>query len=261
MLHSPAFTTTLTLTVHSHILILISETRDSSSISYRLHILPSISMLYATTTPEPPPPSFAIPPTRSVISTAVSHTLLHHGGSVSTFGSALHSSLLARQPTASTPASEPHPVPFFGGLDIRALKSSEWLCAALSYDRDLYVWGSGVPGAGIVSTEVEDRIACLPQRGADEGEMVKLVDIEGKDIADFGVGDGHLVVLTRDEKPEVWVCGRNVEGQLGIGGGGKFEAEWVRVDDSVWGGDTVLGVYAGGWGTLAVSHKDTSVEG
>ena len=84
------------------------------------------------------------------------------------------------------------------------------------------MWG-GEPGAG-----GEEKITCLPNRDDEEEEKVKLVDIEGLDVLDVGVGDGHMIALTGDG--EVWVCGRGTEGQLGLGGERSFEAEWKKVE-------------------------------
>lgn len=159
-----------------------------------------------------------------------------------TLGSPLHPHLLARNPTTKTPATEPHLIPFFGGLPIRKICAGAWICAALSQDNDLYVWG-GEPGVG------DQRMDCLPERGAEEEEMVKLVDIEGLDVSDVGVGDGHMIALTQDGR--VWVCGRGDEGQLGLGSSIRFSGGWQKVEGE-WKGGKVVAVAAGGWGSWVV---------
>ena len=93
---------------------------------------------------------------------------------------------------------------------------------------------------------------CLPNRGAEEEEMVKLVDIEGMDVLDVGVGDGHIITLTEDGG--VWVCGRGEMGQLGLGRESRFETGWKKVVPS-WGKGKVVGVKAGGWGSWVLVKK------
>ncbi|KAL9636997.1 MAG: hypothetical protein Q9164_002485 [Protoblastenia rupestris] len=164
----------------------------------------------------------------------IDHTLL-------TFGSPLHPALLGRTPTTATLATEPHPVSFLGGLPIRKIAANGWLGAALSMDRDVYIWG-GRAGD-------HDRLSALPDPGASEGEEVKLVDIDGGvDIADIAIGMGHLVALTTDG--EVWVCGDGERGQLGLGEGAKgFEANWVMTPSPWTERGRLINVEAGGWGS------------
>ncbi|KAL9100207.1 MAG: hypothetical protein Q9163_004390 [Psora crenata] len=173
----------------------------------------------------------------SFIALLADHTLL-------TFGSPLHPSLLARTPTPATIASEPHHVSFLGGVAIRKIASSGWIGAALSMDRDLYIWGGRVGEP--------NRISALPDAGADECEQVKLVDINGgADILDVAVAMAHISVLTVDG--EIWVCGNGEYGQLGLGEGRRgFETEWLKVQGPWEGRDKDLSVEAGGWGTLVV---------
>ena len=152
-----------------------------------------------------------------------------------TFGSALHPQTLGRTPTPSSPAEKPDPVPFLGGIPIRKIAVGGWIGAAVSEDRDLYVWG-GKAGEW-------KKIKALP-KSSDE-EEVRLVDISGGvDVVDVGVGSGHMIALTSDG--EVWVTGEGEYGQLGTGRK-VFEESWVRVSESWERSRKVLSVGCGVW--------------
>ncbi|KAL9125064.1 MAG: hypothetical protein Q9217_005681 [Psora testacea] len=174
-------------------------------------------------------------------STATSFTALLTDHTLLSFGSPLHPLLLARTPTPATIATEPHLIRFLGGVSICTIATSGWLGAALSTERDLYIWG-GRPGD-------PNHISALPDLGAGEDEEVKLVDINGGvDIADIAVGMGHLIALTVDG--EVWVCGDSEHGQLGLGAGRTvFEADWTKVQGIWEGSGKLVSVDAGGWGS------------
>ena len=177
-------------------------------------------------------------PVLALQASATSFTaLLAEDRSVCTFGSALHPELLARTPTASMPADAPHPVEFLGGIPIQKIVTCEWLGAALSIDRDLYLWG-GRRGEA-------ERVAALP----DSGEDVKLVDIMGGDILDVAIGMGHVMVLTAEG--EIWGCGDNDYGQLGLENTDEsFLKEWTKIP-KVWEEKgRVISVMAGGWGSF-----------
>lgn len=162
---------------------------------------------------------------------ANSLVLLLQDGSVWSTGSALQSTLLGRMPSSSHPASRPHMIPFLGGIPIKKVVAGGWLCAALSVDRDLYIWG-GRPGD-------QGQIEAL---STGDDDMVRLVDIHGQDILDVGVGSGHILVLTTQH--ELWTCGDNQYGQLGLDSHEDFFARWTKVP---WQGQKIRGIYAGGW--------------
>ena len=135
-----------------------------------------------------------------------------------TFGSALHPQVLGRNPTLSTPANIPAPIPFLGGIPIRKIAAGGWLAAALSEDKDLYIWGGQASEA--------QKISALPDLAAEE--EVKLVDIDGGvDVIDVGVGSGHIVALT--QKGDLWTIGEGAYGQLGTGHK-NFEENWVKIE-------------------------------
>lgn len=184
------------------------------------------------------PPTSTLPIFSSIVSlfaAATSFTALTSSGDVLTFGSALHPQTLGRSPMPANPANVPSPIPFLGGIPIRKVLVGGWIGAAVSEDRDLYVWGGQAGEA--------QRINALPKLSAEE--EVKLVDIDGGvDIADVGVGSGHIVALTREG--QVWVTGDSECGQLGTGSK-VFEEDWVRVRGEWEGRGKVIKVGCGVW--------------
>ncbi len=204
--------------------------------------------------PHAPNPSFTklpLPPyLTSSISTLVSNftnfTLLAASGDVYTWGDPRHSSL-GRIPTPSSSATSPHLVDFLGGIRIRKIASGRWITAALSYDNDLYLWG-GRPGEKYRIKSLPD----LSRREDDEAE-VKLVDIDGGvDVADVGVGDGHVVALCGDGR--VFAVGRGENGQLGIGMR-EFEEDWMEVRLRLEDGKRVTEVSCGAWSSFLMVEE------
>lgn len=135
----------------------------------------------------------------------------------------------------SNPAESPCAIPFLGGIPIGKTAVGGWIGAAVSDDRDLYIWG-GRAGA-------ERRMHALPRLSDDE--TVRLVDINGGvDILDVGVGSGHVIALTAEG--EVWAAGDGEFGQLGTGER-RFEEDWVRVTGEWEGKGKVVGLGCGVW--------------
>ena len=188
----------------------------------------------------------SLPIIKSMASTSTSFTGLTNNGIVLTWGSALHPHLLGRHPTAETPAELPHPVSALEGIPIRKVAVGGWICAALSTEDDLYLWG-GPPG-----NDITNQISCLP--AWKDGEDVKLVDINGgTDVVDAAVGDGHVVILTASR--ELFVTGQGYEGQLGLGEGyNGHEQGWIKVDG--WLGRQTLSVEASGWNSFLTVRKE-----
>ena len=119
---------------------------------------------------------------------------------------ARHHRCLGRLVNREAPADKPCLVDALGGLPISKLAVGGWMTAALSRDKDAYLWGRDKP------KETEDALAVLPPND----EEVKLVELdEDTDIVAIGVGSGHAVMLTSDGK--VFVIGENDNGQLGMG--------------------------------------------
>lgn len=156
-------------------------------------------------------------------------------GEVLTFGSPLNARSLGREPTVSDPADLPSAIPLLGGIPIDKVAAGGWIGAAMSQDRDLYIWG-GRAGE-------ERRIKALPNLSDDEA--VRLVDIKGGvDVLDVSVGSGHVIALTAEG--EVWAAGDGGYGQLGSRKK-KYEEDWVRVRGEWEGKGKVIGVGCGFW--------------
>ena len=109
------------------------------------------------------------------------------------------------------PATKPGTVEALGGLRIGKIAAGGWMCAALSEDGALYVWGTTSPGS-------KAKINALK---ANDGGDVALVDIpnsdsdEPLDVLDVGVGDDHIAVIVEGNR--LFVVGENTNGQLGSG--------------------------------------------
>lgn len=147
----------------------------------------------------------------------------------------MHPQTLGRTPTLANPAEAPSLISFLGGISIDKIAAGGWIGAAVSEDRDLYVWG-GQAGAA-------KRLNALPKFS--DGEEVRLVDINGGvDVVDVGVGSEHIIALTGDG--EVWVTGEGDCGQLGTGKI-NFEEGWVRVRGDWEANGRVIGVGCGVW--------------
>lgn len=159
-------------------------------------------------------------PTKCIIqlsSNTTTFTALTSEGELFTWGDPRHG--LGRELTKDEPATEPCIVAALEGMYISKISSGGWITAAVTRDRDLYIWGRQTPGA-------DEKIDFLP----DGGDEVRLVDLgEEVDVVDVAVGAGHAVALTREG--EVWAAGDNETGQLGMGEEGGFRREWRRVEN------------------------------
>ena len=155
------------------------------------------------------------------------------------------------------------------GIPVRKVVSAGWMTAAVSVEGDLYVWGGGSANGGDGGGK---RIRCLPGKGKrererkretagevkEEDEEVALVDVAGGvDIADVGVGAGHMLALTRDGR--VFAVGDDRSGQVGAGEGlGRhFCEEWVEVElgqgfDEERERKVVVGVECGYWSSFVL---------
>lgn len=165
-----------------------------------------------------------------------------------TFGSALHPQSLGRDPTVSSSSDSPCAISFLGGISIGKIAVGGWIGAAVSEDRDLYLWG----GRG----GEERRMLALPKLSDDE--TVRLVEINGGvDILEVGVGSGHVIALTAEG--EVWAAGDGEFGQLGTGER-RFEEDWVRLRGEWEGKGKVVGLGCGVWYSwLLVDTRTTSL--
>jgi alpha-tubulin suppressor-like RCC1 family protein len=168
-----------------------------------------------------------------------SFSLLTAEGVIYSWGDPRYS--LGREVLAGSPATDPTIVTALEGLRISKISAGGWLTAALSNDRDLYIWGRSSSGGDIASD-----IEFLP----DEPGGVGLVDLgEGVDISDVAVGSGHVCLLT--DGGDVYAAGRNSNGQVGAGEG-EFQSKWNKWE-ATWKG-TAKAVYSGpfSWNTFVV---------
>ncbi|CAK7198921.1 hypothetical protein SEUCBS139899_001589 [Sporothrix eucalyptigena] len=130
-----------------------------------------------------------------VVAYDVGFAALSTGGQVWTWGDARFPECLGRD-VAVSPADNPGRVTALEDLPtgpIVKLAAGGYVLAALTRGRDLYCWG-GYPGR---------RPMVLEDLTGEPSPIVVLVTAdEGNDkeadIADIGVGDGHMIVLTAD---------------------------------------------------------------
>lgn len=158
-------------------------------------------------------------PTKRILqleSNATTFTALTSDGELFTWGDPRHG--LGRELTEEEPATEPCIVSALEGMYVSKISSGGWITAAVTRDRDLYIWGQQTPGE-------DERIEFLP----DGGDEVGLVDLgEDVHIEDVAVGAGHVLALTSE--CEVYAVGDNETGQLGAKDNEKFRKEWRKVE-------------------------------
>ena len=190
------------------------------------------------------PKHFSLPGTAQDLQAgATFFTLLLTSGQLFTWGDARHHHCLGREPSATAPSSpssstsslplspsagpatEPALVDALDGVPIAKIACGGWITAALSRDRDLYLLGRSPP----CQQQGRQGIAALPNPL--EGEMMKLVDIDGVlNVLDVGVGTGHVVALVEGALgPRLFAVGDNSNGQLGLGADAKgFVSRWTE---------------------------------
>lgn len=128
---------------------------------------------------------------------------------------------------------------------MRKISSRGWLCAALSRERDVYLWGGRLgtrerdigrerdDASDKQDTGRREKPDIRPERDDDtENEEVRLLRIPAEaDVVDVAVGDGCVLVLTAQGK--VWARGEGEWGQLGTGKK-EFGDRWVEVRVEGW---------------------------
>jgi len=172
-----------------------------------------------------------IPNTVQIVSNQTTFTALSSDGSVCSWGDERYEACLGREITAENPASGPAIIPSLVDLptgSIKKLSSGGYVTGALTAGNDLYVWG-GRPGEAKILEDI--------------GEEPGPVDVEEKDILDFGVGMNHMIVLTTDGK--VFVVGAGGNGQLGIGDKIEMVKDWKEAVLPLSEKQRVVGVHAG----------------
>lgn len=142
------------------------------------------------------------------------------------------------------------------GIPITKVVARGWLSAALSHERDVYLWG-GRLGArerwigaerdipAEQNTNGEQSTPTNPPPSDNEDDVQLLHAPAGADVADVAVGDGWVVIVTAGGT--VWGCGEGQWGQLGTGRRG-WEREWVEGRVEGWEGEGAEGWVEGGQG-------------
>ncbi|KAF2760546.1 RCC1/BLIP-II [Pseudovirgaria hyperparasitica] len=142
-----------------------------------------------------------------------------------TWGEARSHSALGRSVDEHNPPTSPGSVSALEGLRISKIASGGYMSAALTEDRDLYLWGQAQPGRGLLIDDMR----------AHNDDDVKLANVispseqgDTMDIRDVAVGNGHVVVITQDRR--VFVAGSNTNGQLGTGDAEAFVPYWKEIN-------------------------------
>ena len=225
-----------------------------------------------------------------LLATATSFAVLLADGSVYTCGDVRHCSTLGRNvsqeannsnckdsDTENIPAHRPGQVTALGGLRVRKIIGKGWYMAALTEDKEAYVWG-GIPGndrlirdlvmkkKNMVNQDNTGDDHCSEENTEEtensdsDSEDIHLLQIPSvQDILDVGIGCSHLVVLARMENGEekVMAFGMGENGQLGLGRALDWSSEFldlVRFDgkdiDTDDGKRVVVSVWCGDYSTL-----------
>ncbi|KAJ9645903.1 hypothetical protein H2201_006023 [Coniosporium apollinis] len=184
---------------------------------------------------------------KQLVAFATGFVLLTENGEVYTWGDVRHDRCLGRSvDAADNPADEPRLVEALAGIPIAKVAASGWICAALSKERDLYIWGLGTPGSEGRKIEVLNNVSPSSPHSKESGilydlveehstdsaeqdEDVTLVELEsGLDVIDVGVGAGHVIVCA--EGGRIFTVGDNDNGQLGLGKDARsFYRDWTEV--------------------------------
>ncbi|KAL8863245.1 MAG: hypothetical protein Q9178_000620 [Gyalolechia marmorata] len=197
---------------------------------------------------------------KTLVATSTTFTTLgRQRPCVETFGDARYPTLLGRSPSVQSPASLPTVISALDGIKIAKIAAGPWLIAALSSEKDLYVWGH------VMQLPMDDNYSDfdkLLNLGDSNGtpEDVQLVDIpDGNDVEDVGVGDHHVVVQTTIG--DLWGYGSNEFGQLGLGTGVKStQGKWVKIYTPNE-GENVREIAAGPLSTFIVVGNGWTIDG
>ncbi|KAM7206298.1 Regulator of chromosome condensation 1/beta-lactamase-inhibitor protein II [Rhypophila sp. PSN 637] len=230
--------------------------------------------------------SFTFPdPIIQLIAYETGFVALSSKGTVYTWGDERYSACLGREVTDDSPADQPSPIAHLESLPtgpitkIATGSGTGTILAALTKGNDLYAWGqspraepcrspsifpcsvsqsplssSSLPSPAATAAGTETKPSTST---SSEGAVLSSlnptadptpVDIaDWKDIADFAIGERHLLALTTEG--ELFVIGDNSNGQLGLPGLERGTDVWTKVevdDDRIKSGEAVItGVVAG----------------
>ena len=165
---------------------------------------------------------------KQLVANTATFMVLMEGGEVCTWGDPRYQSLgrsISGEGEDVVLAERPGIVEALGGLKIEKIASGGWMCAALSADNALYIWGTGTPGT-------DQTIKFLRDAEAGEVVLVEIANESGEplDITDVGIGDNHMAVIAEEKR--LFVIGDNTNGQLGQDTDRKFLDTWTEVSVS-----------------------------
>lgn len=181
---------------------------------------------------------------RQLVANQTCFSLLNDAGHVYTWGDARYQVCLGRSPSGKQEAAEPIVVDALGGIRVVKVVSGGWVTAVVSEEQDAYIWGAKAPrrhddeeekSNGGVENEM---MAAIDASLFEADEDVHVVNLpaneqgEISDVLDMAVGNGHVAVMTTDDR--LFVCGEGRNGQLGLlaeetGEARRFVREWTEV--------------------------------
>ncbi|KAK4214449.1 regulator of chromosome condensation 1/beta-lactamase-inhibitor protein II [Rhypophila decipiens] len=230
--------------------------------------------------------SFTFPdPIIQLIAYETGFVALSSKGTVYTWGDERYSACLGRQVTDDSPADQPSPITHLESPPTGKITKVATGCgtgtilAALTKGNDLYAWGQSPrtepcrrsPSISSCSISISPSSSSLSSPAATaartetkpntssrrEGAVLSSLNLtadptpvdvaDWKDIADFAIGERHLLALTTEG--ELFVVGDNSNGQLGLPDVEQSTDVWTKVeidDDRIKSREAVItGVVAG----------------
>ncbi|KAM7217760.1 Regulator of chromosome condensation 1/beta-lactamase-inhibitor protein II [Rhypophila decipiens] len=205
--------------------------------------------------------SFTFPdPIIQLVAYETGFVALSSRGTVYTWGDERYSACLGRQVTDDSPTEKPSPVthlesPPTGKITKIATGSGTGtILAALTKGNDLYAWGQSPrtepcrrsPSISPCSVSISSSSSSLSARtetkpstgSSSEGAVLSSLNLtadptpvdvaDWKDIADFAIGERHLLALTTEG--ELFVIGDNSNGQLGLPDVEQSTDVWTKVE-------------------------------
>lgn len=162
---------------------------------------------------------------RCILGTSTGFVALTSRGDVYTWGDARFPHALGREVNSTAPAHKPSLVEELSGLSTVKIVTGGNTAAALTEGGDAFIWGMAALGS-VEDDGRKDLQALLDIK--EEGEHIAKISLpvlhnldealhehgEDPEVVDVAIGDGHVLAL--DVDAQVWVCGANGHGQLGV---------------------------------------------